>query len=94
MRITQEALANVHRHAFAQHVEVCVKIHTATVSLRIKDDGRGMAPEYVSTGMGLPGIRTRIEGLGGSLQLSSDRNGTTVEVTAPLAIASPCSESA
>jgi PAS domain S-box-containing protein len=89
LRITQEALANVHRHASAKRVEVALEVAPAALSLRITDDGRGMPPHGGSIGLGMAGMRARIERFGGALRVTSDPSGTTVEATAPIAVEAP-----
>ncbi len=70
-RITQEALANVARHAQAQRVRVTLwgGIH---VRLQIADDGQGFQPERVSAGhFGLISMRERAAEVGARLQIRS-----------------------
>jgi len=89
LRIAQEAVTNVLKHAGARRI--WVKLHTEArkLYLRIVDDGRGFEHEDVfqSRGghFGLIGMRERAERLGGELHLSSHPGeGTEVEVMVPL----------
>jgi signal transduction histidine kinase len=90
LRITQEAVANVLKHAQAKKVRVGLKVEARKVQLRIVDDGHGFDPkeEVFSTlggHFGLIGMRERAERLGGELRLASHPgDGTEVEVTVPL----------
>lgn len=92
-RITQEALANVVRHARASHVGISLKRHERTVVLSIRDDGTGFDtakfsnrdPEKLS--LGLVGMRERASLLQGNLKITSVPGvGTTVTVEFPLSI--------
>lgn len=75
-RLIQEALTNVARHAFAMHVGVHLT-HQASASgveeliVRIRDDGQGADLTERHAGLGLVGMRERIEMLGGTLQFQS-----------------------
>ncbi|HEX9373615.1 MAG TPA: GAF domain-containing protein, partial [Roseiflexaceae bacterium] len=70
-RITQEALANVARHAQAQRVRVTLR-GRAPVRLLIADDGRGFQPEHVGDGrFGLISMRERAAKAGARLHLRS-----------------------
>ncbi|MGH9467275.1 MAG: ATP-binding protein [Terriglobales bacterium] len=73
-RGVQEALNNVVRHALARNVRVHMQADAHSVEIRVSDDGHGFAapgPQDVRTprGMGLAGIRERLRGLGGELQI-------------------------
>jgi two-component system sensor histidine kinase UhpB len=76
-RLVQEGLTNVARHSQARHVTICLDQHqggpdrAAFVRLRISDDGVGMAPNAASSGLGLVGMRERVESLGGAFQASN-----------------------
>jgi signal transduction histidine kinase len=89
LRIAQEAVTNVVKHAGAK--SIAIKLHTEArkLYLRIKDNGRGFeTPDVFSSRgghFGLIGMRERAERLGGELRLSSNPGeGTEVEVTVPL----------
>src|SRR6187397_716554 len=85
-RIVQESLTNVVKHAQASSVSVVVTRGDGRIKAVIEDDGKGFAPETVGgEGIGLVGMRERIELLDGSLAVeSSERNGTTVAVEVPV----------
>lgn len=71
LRVAQEALANVERHAQASELVVTLDVVGAHASLTIEDDGRGFDPATVRRGLGLDGMRDRIELLGGKLEIRS-----------------------
>jgi signal transduction histidine kinase len=89
-RVIQEALSNVHRHAHASGVQVQLASRAAALTLRIADDGTGIAPlrlahlEGIPPGVGISGMRSRVEQLGGWLDIVSDRAGTVVSASIPL----------
>jgi two-component system, NarL family, sensor histidine kinase UhpB len=75
-RLIQEALTNVARHAQAIHVRIQLTQQTNTsgaeeVVVRIRDDGQGADLSARHAGLGLVGMRERIEMLGGTLRLQS-----------------------
>jgi two-component system, NarL family, sensor histidine kinase DevS len=83
-RIVQEALTNVVKHARAQRVSVLVTRADGRIRAVIEDDGTGFDPGAADGGIGLIGMRERIELLDGSLVVeSSATSGTTVAVEVP-----------
>jgi signal transduction histidine kinase len=83
-RFLQEALTNVARHAKATRVEVALDCDAETVSLSVEDDGRGFDPQAspeAPGGIGLLGMRERVESLGGRLDLRSEPGRGTLLVT-------------
>jgi signal transduction histidine kinase len=86
LRAAQEALANARRHAGASRVTVTLTYFADEVSLDVADDGRGFDPATAgqSGGMGMLGMRERVEGLEGRLAIeSAPGEGTAVAVTLP-----------
>jgi signal transduction histidine kinase len=87
-RMFQEMLTNVERHARASRVNVAVRCEGRQLTLRVRDDGRGVHPKQVlaPSSFGLLGMRERALLLGGDLVIrSGPRKGTTVTATIPLA---------
>ncbi len=83
VRATQEALANVLRHAKASTVSVTLVYGARNTTLEVRDNGRGFDVESVD-GFGLRGMRTRTEQAGGRLEVDSrPGSGTTVRLTLP-----------
>ena len=87
-QISREALANTFRHARAKHVEVDVEYSRDELTVRVRDDGRGMAAPIVDQGrpghFGLPGMREKAEQMGAVLRLwSREGAGTEVEIHVP-----------
>jgi signal transduction histidine kinase len=85
LRIVQEALNNVRRHADATRVRVRTERSGPISRVSVTDNGRGFDPSNVPDGRyGLRGMRERAELVGASLDIRSrDRDGTriTVEVS-------------
>ena len=83
LRVTQEALANVAKHAAATRVEVELTCDGRDVHLRVGDNGVGFAASGPAhTGYGLTSMRQRADELGGRLAVDSRPGcGTTVSVT-------------
>jgi signal transduction histidine kinase len=87
LRIIQEALSNVRRHARAQHAQVIFGVTAQQFCLTIADDGQGFEPAAVAAhgeGYGLRAMRERVEGLGGDLTVNSaPGQGTQIVVQVP-----------
>jgi two-component system sensor histidine kinase DevS len=83
----QEALANVARHARADHVQLSVVQDNAQLVMTVEDDGNGFDParQRQTVGHGLANMRARAEELGGSFTIESQPGeGTTVRVAVPV----------
>jgi PAS domain S-box-containing protein len=83
LRVVQEALANVHRHASASKVSVAVKCVAGRVHLVVNDDGKGAKGtagrepcESFRAGVGIPGMTARLRRAGGDLEIHSGPGGT------------------
>jgi two-component system, NarL family, sensor kinase len=89
LRIIQEALANVHRHAAASHVSISLRTTADAVELIVADDGCGMqgrTEEGACNGMGIPGMRARLREFDGRLEIrAGPHRGTTIVARIPLA---------
>jgi signal transduction histidine kinase len=84
-RILQEGLTNVSKHARTNDVEVDLRTAGDALTLRIADRGVGFDAEHPAEGLGLLGMRERVELLGGTLDVRSRPGaGTTVEARLPL----------
>src|SRR5262245_31984482 len=91
LRIVQEALTNVHRHAAATRVAVDLRSIGQRTHLVIRDDGHGIdrgdqrqADRLLRLGVGIPGMSARSQQLGGRLDIRSSPRGTTVHAAMPL----------
>lgn len=86
-RIVQEAFTNCARHAKAKEVRVVVQEGAGNIKVEVRDNGVGFVPDRVSVqgGLGLIGMKERVEALGGRLDIVSQAGaGTTVRATIPL----------
>jgi signal transduction histidine kinase len=81
----REAIQNATKHAGASaQVMVTLARHEDLIDFTVSDDGGGIAPEASVNGMGITGMRDRIEAVGGQLEIiSSPRTGTMVHGTIP-----------
>ena len=90
LRVAQEALTNVRRHARARQVAVRLLADDRGVRVEVGDDGVGFAPAATaaagsSPGFGLAGMRGRVRDVGGDLDVASaPGRGTRVTVRVPL----------
>jgi signal transduction histidine kinase len=85
LRIVQEALTNVRKHADATVVRVRADTHGRELSVAVADNGKGFDPNAPVDGLGLQGMEERARLLGGTLRVTSEpQGGTTVEVTIPM----------
>jgi signal transduction histidine kinase len=90
LRVGQEAIHNVKKHAGAEHLSVQLEYGPAEVALIVRDDGRGFNTDNgtgPSSGhYGLTGMRERADTIGGTFEVTSEIDvGTTIQlhVTTP-----------
>jgi signal transduction histidine kinase len=88
----QELLLNVVKHAHANKVKVSIHRVGSRICVSVEDDGIGFDPGKVVAaeartegGFGLFGIRERLEGLGGHIEIDSvPGHGANITLMAPL----------
>jgi signal transduction histidine kinase len=83
LRVLQEALSNVLKHAQASRVRVVTEAAAGCVAIDISDNGRGFAESEVPAGRGLANMRRRAQAIGGELLVRSSGEGTTVSLHLP-----------
>ena len=90
-RIIQECLTNIHRHSGTSVAVIQISCSNGSVTLAVKDEGKGITPDRLSkitsfrgVGVGIRGMQERVKNLGGELGLSSDPNGTEIKVVIPI----------
>jgi signal transduction histidine kinase len=89
-RVIQEALSNIHRHAESPTATISLARHAGLVQVEVADAGHGIPPEVLAsegarfTGVGIAGMRERVRGLGGRLDIRSDSSGTRVQAVLPV----------
>jgi signal transduction histidine kinase len=85
LRVAQEAVHNVKKHAGAKNLNVQLEYGPQEIALEVRDDGQGFAPDSASTPghYGLTGMRERAAAIGGTLEVTSEPGGgTTVRLRA------------
>ncbi|HET9367817.1 MAG TPA: PAS domain S-box protein [Candidatus Udaeobacter sp.] len=84
LHIGQEALTNALKHARPHNFETRLTFNTKQLRLELRDDGHGFRLKDRHDGLGLAGMRERVEQMGGELKVTSARGkGTKVVVTLP-----------
>ena len=88
-RVIQESIQNARKHARASRVVIGVRNETASLVVKIEDNGRGFSPERVTShmmgGAGLRGMQERAALVGGDITIeSSPGDGTRIELSLPL----------
>jgi two-component system nitrate/nitrite sensor histidine kinase NarX len=87
IRIIQEALSNVRKHAHARQVWLAIRQTAGDLVLEVRDDGDGFTPQDITSASrhGLRGMRERAELIGADFQvISLPQQGATVRVRLPL----------
>jgi signal transduction histidine kinase len=83
--VGMELITNVLKHAQATECNVTLTGEANCVELSIADDGVGLPPEEMETGMGLKNINARIGTIGGTWRIQTGvRQGTTVVIRIPV----------
>jgi len=89
-RAAQEALTNIQRHAQANQVWLELALENHTITLLVKDDGRGFDPQTAPAGFGVRGLHERAAHLEGEFHLeSTPGQGTQICFHLPLPDESP-----
>ncbi|HEX6780655.1 MAG TPA: ATP-binding protein [Solirubrobacterales bacterium] len=91
-RIVEAALDNAVKHAEASRVvvEVVEDEGRAEIAVTVSDDGNGFDPAAEGEGIGLSGMRERVEILGGSIEVRTEVDrGTAVSAVVPSGRGSP-----
>lgn len=90
-RVVQEAINNIARHAAARNVWIQLSYNHQSLVVTVEDDGIGFETSSIQTtpgslrGLGLMGMRERLELLGGDLEITSlPGQGTELVITVPL----------
>lgn len=93
-RVVQEALTNVMRHSGSRTAHIHLSSNPKTVMLSVRDEGKGVGPKRTpafrmppSHGVGIMGMRERLEQLGGGVEVRPLKKGTEVLATIPIAAA-------
>jgi len=91
LRVMQESLTNIHKHAQSKRAEVSLTILPQRAIFSVRDFGVGVPREILdrfkdhgTSGVGWAGMRGRVAELGGEFSVFSDGRGTEISVTLPL----------
>ena len=91
-RVVQEGLANVLRHSGSPVAKILLHRKTGWLELAVSDRGKGHTREALMqaqdrrNGIGISGMRERVEQLGGCLWIDCNELGTTVKATIPIEV--------
>ena len=93
-RVLQESLANVYRHAGTSEIDVSFRREAQAAILEVRDYGRGIPKELPNcsdrdSGVGLAGMRDRLNDLNGKLEIEPADPGTRLRATVPLLASMP-----
>ncbi|WP_255155133.1 PAS domain-containing sensor histidine kinase [Ferruginibacter sp. HRS2-29] len=89
-RILQEQLSNILKYAEASEVEINIHKMDHSISLQVKDNGKGFDVHAKKEGIGLENIRRRVQMLNGKVEIiSSPGKGCQVNVEVPLTFSVP-----
>ncbi len=84
-RIVQECLTNITKHAHASEVNITLQNTSEKLLLEVNDNGNGFNIHQLNQGLGLIGMRERVESLNGNLQLTSEpKKGVIISISIPL----------
>ena len=86
-RVAQESLSNVVRHSESDSATIRLASQGGSIVVTIEDHGRGLPPDLGTRrgahGVGILGMRERLQNLGGRLEIVSGKSGTTVRAVLP-----------
>lgn len=86
LRISQEAMHNISKHAQSKNVNITFSFMDDIFVMDIADDGLGFEPSKIKNGFGMKTMRDRVEEIGGTLTIESERGiGTAIAVSIPIA---------
>jgi two-component system NarL family sensor kinase len=87
LRVLQETLVNIHRHAEARCIFVILKMRRKSAEAACfrqwQEDERGSRGHTV-LGVGIPGMEVRIRQFGGVMTMTSNQRGTIIRVRVPV----------
>ena len=93
-RVAQEALSNVHRHSESPSASIALHRTEQAIRLDVIDRGQGLRGQIEpntgaqAVGVGISGMRVRVEQLDGRLDIQSSPSGTCVTATVPIPLSS------
>jgi len=92
LRIGQEVVTNVLRHALASELRIELTFAPAQITLQLTDNGRGFDVAAPRDGFGLVGMRERVDSMGGRMKIrSAIGEGTSIRIVIPVSATSTVS---
>ncbi len=83
--IVHELVNNAIKHAQASTITICLLRSTTDINLSVEDDGIGLGPQTPKRGVGFQNIQTRLDSLGGTLEIIQPiENGTRIDIKIPV----------
>ena len=90
-RVVQESLTNIQRHSGSLQATIRIERDKEKLTIEIIDKGHGIAggnqkltgTPLQGIGVGIPSMQERVKQIGGTLEIESSNQGTTVRVTIP-----------
>lgn len=83
-RVVQEAISNSVRHSGCTEIKVSLSEFDEYVGLFVADNGKGFDVKARFSGNGVRNMKERVKLLNGSIDIASDKSGTTIEIEIPL----------
>jgi PAS domain S-box-containing protein len=84
LHVGQEVLTNALRHAHATHFAMRLIFDPHGIRMELRDNGRGFDPDARHDGIGLLGMKERVEAMGGQLFIqSTNGKGTAISIALP-----------
>jgi signal transduction histidine kinase len=83
-RCAQECISNIMRHSGATGLTISLGARGSMIELRIEDNGSGFDPAIPGKGIGLEALHDHASALGGTCEVASGPNGTTVVIKLPM----------
>lgn len=83
--IALELVNNILKHAHATEVQIALEQHAGMLVLSVTDNGIGISPGQIPSGMGIRNVINRVTQLGGKMEIENqDRGGTRVTIRIPI----------
>jgi two-component system NarL family sensor kinase len=91
-RVVQQSLANIHRHSESKVARIKLTREAQRITIEVSDEGKGLPPEVLARfresgqlpGVGISGMRERMNALRGTFEIISDSSGSTIRVSVPI----------
>jgi signal transduction histidine kinase len=84
-RLIQEQVANIVKHAAAQHIDLLIEATKEQLLIMVTDDGKGFVPKQKRNGIGISNMINRVESFNGEIEINSQPGkGCTIVTKIPL----------